>query len=140
MAHHERVQRGPATTGRHDDRYATWQEQRSGLFLNVSMKGTIGLEASHDMTGRRVDTGLGKGGKGAAGGGGRGTGAGRRGADIAVGRGGETSDVVGEEKREGVAAVKVQESPSESWYQRRRDEPTEAGGRQKAETPMRTSW
>ena len=44
--------------------------------------------------------------------------AGRRGADIAVGRGGgETNDVVGEEKREAsgkVAAVKVQESPSES--------------------------
>ena len=30
------------------------------FFLNVSMKRTIGIEASHDMTGRRVDTGTGK--------------------------------------------------------------------------------
>ena len=90
------------------------------FILNVSMQRTIRLKASHDVTGRRVDVGLGKGPRGAARGRGRGMGAGRRGADIAMGRGGgESNDVVGEEKREvvgKVAAVKVQESGSESRY------------------------
>ena len=40
-----------------------------------------------------------------------------------------------------VAEVKVQESSSESRQHRRREEPTEVGGRQKrAETPTRTPW
>ena len=71
------------------------------FILNVSMQRTIRLKASHDVTGRRVDVGLGKGPRGTARGRGRGMGAGRRGADIAMGRGGgESNDVVGEEKRE----------------------------------------
>ena len=71
------------------------------FILNVSMQRTIRLNASHDVTGRRVDIGLGIGARGA--GGGRGMGAGRKGADIAMGRGGgESNDVVGEENREGV--------------------------------------
>ena len=73
------------------------------LILNISMQRTIRLKASNDVTGRRVDIGLGKGARGAAKGGERGTGVGRRGADVAMGRGGGgSSDVVGEEKREGV--------------------------------------
>ena len=73
------------------------------FILIVRMPRTIRLKASHDVAGRRVDIGLGKGPRRAARGGGRGMGAGRRGADVAMGRGGgESNNVVGEEKREGV--------------------------------------
>ena len=72
------------------------------FILNVSMQRPIRLKASHDVTERRVDIGLGKGARGAARGRGRGMGAGRRGADIAMGRGGgESNDVVGEGVGEG---------------------------------------
>ena len=55
------------------------------------------------MTGRRVNIGLGKRRRGVVLDGGRGAGAGRRGADIAVNRGGgETNDMVIEEERQGV--------------------------------------
>ena len=78
----------------------------SGVLIfskKVSTKRTVGLETSHGMTGRRVDIGLGKGERGVVMHGGRGAGAGRRGADIAVNRGGgETNDMVIEEERQGV--------------------------------------
>ena len=71
--------------------------------MDVSTKRLIGLEASHGMTERRVDIGLGKGERGLVMDGGREAGADRRGADIAVSRGGgETNDMVMEEERQGV--------------------------------------